>query len=141
MKILIVEDQHYPFELLSMVVKTLAENLFSSFSIDVARYFNDAKQKIERNEYNIILLDHRMPRTDVGNLEDEDFQRFSNSLQNIGYSLIPLIREKNPKCVIIGTSSLRSELESFPNPDHKIDKSYDPESELSPIFQSIAKTK
>jgi len=40
--------------------------------------------------------------------------------------LIPLIRERNPSGLIIGTSSLSSsELRAFPQPDYVIKKTWD----------------
>jgi CheY-like chemotaxis protein len=117
--LLIVEDQSLPLEALEAAVKAVGLEKY-----DVARCYVDAECKIQHNTYDLVLLDHRMPRKVVCT-EEEDFDRFSRSLESIGYGLIPLIRERNPSAVVIGTSSLKQhETCQFPQPDYSISKRF-----------------
>jgi len=103
--------------------------------------FEAAKLAIESQEsFDLILLDHRLPRADLGNLEDEDFSRFSESLEEIGYSLIPTIREHQPAGTIVGTSSMSRELKDYPHkPDETLRKVnlYNPEEEFEPMLRRL----
>jgi len=121
-RVLIVEDQKYPLEALEFAVK----NVMPAAEYDIAQSFTAAEQAIEGERYDIILLDHRLPREDTGNLEMEDMSSFSDLLREIGYNLIPQIKEKCPETIIIGTSSLRSKaLRNFLQPDHTMSKTWD----------------
>ncbi len=124
MKLLIVEDQEPSLEGLEKTVAKVCLKYFPKLSVEIARCYHDAKEKISRGEYGIILLDHRMPKEDVGNLEQVNYDKFCASLENIGYLLIPYIREKCPQAVIIGTSSASpEELKGMPAPDYTTRKS------------------
>lgn len=93
---------------------------------DIAQSFTAAKQAIEEEYYDIIILDHRIPMENTGNLENEDMSSSSALLKEIGYSLITQIKEKCPETIVIGTSSLKSKaLSSFPKPDHTMSKTWD----------------
>lgn len=118
--ILIVEDQRLPLKALEVAVK----RALPGEQYDVARCYSDAEQQIAHNSYSLVLLDHRMPRDTVCT-EEEDFERFSESLENIGYGLIPAIKERDPSAVVIGTSSLNpQELARFPQPDYCMSKTF-----------------
>lgn len=139
-RILIVEDQEGTRELLEFAVKKLLPKYFEEGSrYDVAKWYTRAEELIRANRYDIVILDHRMPRTDPGCTDASDFNRFSATLQNIGYGLIDLIREANPSAIIIGTSSLsRDEIRYFQQPDHMIKKMWrDAEEGLEKIFKTI----
>lgn len=124
MKLLIVEDQEPSLEGLEKAVAKVCPQYFPELSVEVARCYDDAKERISKGRYEIILLDHRMPREEVENLEKVDFDKFCASLENIGYLLIPYIREESPRAVIIGTSSLPpEELRGMPVPDYALRKS------------------
>lgn len=103
-KILIVEDQEGPIEsLFDAITKVMAEELISEES------------------YDLILLDHRMPYTDP-KCTDRD-KSFSEKCESIGYGLVPVIRKKDPKTLIIGTSSLdKADLRGYTPPDFHISK-------------------
>ncbi|MBU2638082.1 MAG: hypothetical protein KJ955_03855 [Nanoarchaeota archaeon] len=103
-KILIVEDQKLPLKALEGAVKSA----MPGESYDVARCYSGAEGLIANNNYSIVLLDHRMPYSDISGLEDRDFEAFSNTLEDIGYGLIPLIKQRNPNAVVIGTSSMEN---------------------------------
>ena len=128
MKVLIVEDQA-PIIFLEDAVKKVLPKYFPGFTkqdYDVAKWYTQAKELVEKNNYDLIFLDHRMPYEKPEVTEDEDFHKFSASLQDIGYGLIPIMRERNPNTVIIGTSSLSGhELEYYSAPDYKINKVFD----------------
>jgi CheY-like chemotaxis protein len=116
-KLLIVEDQSFPLEALEAAVKSVG---FGQY--DVARCYSDAESRIQHNTYDLVLLDHRMPR-EIVCTEEDDFDRFSASLENIGYGLIPSIKQRNPSAVVVGTSSLNPrDLCLFPRPDYIISK-------------------
>ncbi|MBU2561263.1 MAG: response regulator [Nanoarchaeota archaeon] len=132
--ILIVEDQRLPLKALELAVK----RTMPGEQYDVARCYSDAEQQIARNSYSLVLLDHRMPR-DMVCTEEEDFDRFSESLENIGYGLIPAIRARNPAATVVGTSSLgEQELAGFPQPDYCMGKTFGQAAkELEAILQKI----
>lgn len=138
--LLIVEDQKYPLMVLEGAVKSVGTKYFPGMKYDVARCYNDAERMIQKG-YNVVLLDHRLPRENMGNLEDTDFRRFSDSLENIGYSLIGSIREYNPKTIVIGTSSLSAKkLRGQPVPDHVMSKMFgEAERDLGKILDEIIK--
>ncbi|MEA3513911.1 MAG: hypothetical protein U9R34_00360 [Nanoarchaeota archaeon] len=128
MKLLIVEDQEDPLEVLVSTVNNIIPSHYPDFSeddYDVARCYADAQSRISEDDYQIILLDNRMPYENQGDLETTDFNRFCSYLENIGYNLIPVIKEKNPETIIIGTSSLsKSELRGLPAPDYTMSKTW-----------------
>jgi CheY-like chemotaxis protein len=142
MKILIVEDQKYPLKALEFAVRKVIPNHFKGFTksdYDVARCYSKAEESIGRTAYDLVLLDNRMPYEEQGDLEDKDFDRFSASLENIGYSLIPSIKSKNPKTAVIGTSSLsKGELRGMPTPDFTMRKMWgEAEEDLENILNQI----
>ena len=142
MKLLIVEDQKYPLEALEFAINKVVPAHFPDFvkgSYDVAKCYNDAQKRITDQEYGIVLLDNRMPYEDQGDLEDRDMSRFSDTLENIGYSLIPTIKDRNSNTVVIGTSSLsKGELRGMPTPDFTMSKMWgDAETELEAILKEV----
>lgn len=119
MRLLIVEDQKYPLMALKGAVRSVAPDC----ELDVSKCYSDVEAKIGSNSYDVILLDHRMPRNDVGDLESRDMIKFSSLLENIGYTLIPQIKARNQSTLVIGTSSLSvDELKGLPVPDYIIGK-------------------
>ena len=127
MKLLIVEDQKWPLEALELAVNEVVPAHFPYFSkesYDVARCYNDAQRRISSGEYDIVLLDHRLPYEDQGDLESIDMNRFSAGLKNIGYSLIPVIKQRNPNTFVVGTSSLSREQDGIPMPDFTMSKGW-----------------
>jgi len=98
MKILIVEDQKGPLETLEFTVNKVMPTYFFDFTqndYDVAKCYNDAQRRISDQDYELVLLDNRIPYEDQGDLEDVNMNKFSASLENIGYSLIPIIKRRN----------------------------------------------
>ncbi|MBI4170270.1 MAG: hypothetical protein HY514_01130 [Candidatus Aenigmarchaeota archaeon] len=141
-KILIVEDQSRPLEALEFAVNKVMPAHYAGFSkgdYDVARCYADTKRRISESNYQMVLLDNRMPYEDQGDLERTDFDRFCSSLENIGYALIPVIKEKNPNTVIVGTSSLsKGELRGLPTPDYTMSKMWgDAETDLESVLNKI----
>jgi CheY-like chemotaxis protein len=139
--VLVVEDQEWPM----MAIKDAMREAFTALDltpeITYVTNFEAASAAIESEQkFDLVLLDHRMPRIDLGDLEDTDFDAFSRSLENIGYSLIPKIRELQPQSTIIGTSSMSSELRNYPHkPDQIINKSQmsEPEKEFLPLLRRL----
>ncbi len=140
MKILIVEDQNGPLETLEFAVRTVFSKYFSEFHYDTARCYEDAQRMIKIG-YDIVFLDHRMPRSDPGDLEDKDFDAFSRRLENIGYGLVSSIKQKNLSAIVIGTSSLsQEELGRSAAPDFTMSKMYgEAEQDLDRILQDLQK--
>ena len=137
-KILIVEDQSGPLEALEFAVKKVFPAYSTEFHYDIARCYEDA-QRMLPNQYDIVLLDHKMPISNVGNLEDTDFDSFIRYLRPVGYFLINEIKEQNPQTVVIGTSSLSaSELKQHPTPDYVMSKMWnESERDLDKILSEI----
>lgn len=129
-KMLIVEDQGDPLRLLEVVVR----EVLPTTSYDIARSYNAVRKIINEHKYGLILLDHRMPIEDTPepvapmgeNVDYTEYfkqeQAYSNILKNMGYSLIPEIKRANPQTVIVGTSSMKRELENSPSPDFSLNK-------------------
>jgi CheY-like chemotaxis protein len=92
--------------------------------IDCATSYTAAQEHIRNSQYGLVLLDHRMPRHDQGDLEQRDMRAFSDTLEEIGYGLIPEIRERSPGALIIGTSSL-SVITSSVRPEFTMRKMWD----------------
>lgn len=152
LNVLVIEDQSGPLQNLSYAIRraVLEETgkLKSSGNpqqdleergIHVARSYNEAERAVQNSAYQIVLLDHRLPYQNQGDLENTDFDAFSRSLENIGYSLIPMIKQKSPQSTIIGTSSLsEDELRRFQKPDYQINKnSLDLDEDLAEILSQI----
>lgn len=139
--VLVIEDQINTTRAIKSGLKETFAELAMSPKVTYITNFEAAREIIQSgDEFQLILLDHRMPRIDVGDLEDQDFDKFCASLIDIGYTLIPEIRERMPNAKIIGTSSMKSELKNFPHkPDANIDKTkmYSPEVEFSPKLREL----
>ncbi|PIN88521.1 hypothetical protein COU61_04565 [Candidatus Pacearchaeota archaeon CG10_big_fil_rev_8_21_14_0_10_35_13] len=138
-KVLIVEDQEMPTMVLSWAVEKVMPSFFEGFdkrSYDVARCYSEAKDRISNEDYEVILLDHKMPRENQTVLEASDSRAFARTLENIGYRLIPEIQRRNPECLVIGTSSLlERELRGYKAPVRTLDKSgYDLDKTLRKIL-------
>lgn len=145
MKLLIVEDQKYPLEALEHAVIEVMPRHFKGFTkndYDVVKSYNSAQKRIESSTYGIVLLDNRMPYEDQGDLEDRDMRKFSETLDNIGYSLISDIKRKNPNTIVIGTSSLsKEELRGTQSPDFKMRKMWgEAEEDLEKILAQLTFT-
>jgi CheY-like chemotaxis protein len=87
MNILIVEDQMGPLWAIAQAV----EKIGGENTIHNAKWYTQAEQMVLNYNYDVILLDHNMPKE-------------KGLPENIGYGLIPIILKKNKKTVIIGTS-------------------------------------
>jgi CheY-like chemotaxis protein len=139
-KTLIVEDlksiidmyaMHFRLDLLKekapIIMTGNSKKELEERGIDVAMSFNEAKNYIENNQYRIILLDHNIPFN------------LGEKAQNIGYSLMQLIKENCIDTLIVGTSSLgREELKGILIPYYKIDKSsYDLGEQLIEMYSKI----
>lgn len=99
-KALIIEDQEGPLEMLIAAISK------TGVPFDVAKWYSQAEEMIRSGGYDIVFLDHRMPRNDPGCTDSEDFEKFCDQLENIGYNLAGLIREVLPGAAIVGTSSM-----------------------------------
>ena len=142
MKLLIVEDQEGPLEALERAVNKVMPAHYTDFlkgDYDLARCYDNAQKKILENDYQIVLLDNRLPYNDQGDLETTDFDRFCSNLENIGYTLIPVIKVRNPNTIVIGTSSLsKGELRGLPVPDYTMTKMWgDAETDLEEKLKQI----
>lgn len=141
MKILVLEDQKYPLESLQIAINEVFPEFFpdAKLELDIASSYNGAILLINANQYDFAFIDHRIPWNDLGNMEDEDFKRFSSLLEEVGYELIDEVKKTSPNVVVIGTSSLsEGELRRFPQPDYKISKGWDEaEGDLSRVLSEI----
>lgn len=141
MKILVLEDQEGPLESLQLAINEVFPDFFqdAKFELDVARSYMGAKTLISANQYDFAFIDHRVPWDDLGDMEDEDFDRFCSLLEEIGYDLINEVKKASPKVVVIGTSSLSDkELGRFPQPDYKIRKGWgETEGDLRRVLSEI----
>lgn len=133
--ILIIEDQECPLEALEFAVEKVMPNV----TYEVARDINTAKSRINDSQYDIVFVDHRMPYEHDAELEKNDLRSYSDTLVNYGYNLIPLIREKSPNAVIIGTSSLdKEEVREYGEPDFTMSKMWgEAINELEKIVEKI----
>ena len=137
---LIVEDQSGQREALEYALDTVVPRYNSAYTPTCrknATCYSEASAMIERESYDLILLDHRMPIQPTGTLEKDNFDLFSAQLTNVGYHLIPKIQKKCPQTLIIGTSSLsRQELREFPAPPQTISKMWgEAEQELDAVLK------
>jgi CheY-like chemotaxis protein len=140
LKVLVIEDQSGPLDAIKFAVK---RDFSKKYDVDlhVAQWYSDAEQKIKQEKYDLIFLDHRMPYNKPPCSEDEDMDKFSASLQEIGYGLMQDIQTHNSNAVIVGTSSLSpSELRRFSSPDLKLVKykAYD-DGSLEHVVKEISK--
>ncbi len=136
MKVLIVEDQELPLEYMSEVL------MKHGAVCTVAKWYDQAVSMVCSEErYDLVFLDHRMPKADPGCTDLSDFDRFCDQLHNVGYRLVTLIREHQPQAVVIGTSSLQpSEIHAsgcIP-PDRRIDKT-NPWEEIPRVLGELQK--
>ncbi len=154
-KILIVEDQYWPLEILKKNVFKLLfgpakvcstpRAFHSKHTLDTAKSYAEARDLIKKQRYDLVLLDHRMPLTNPGFRDIDNPRPFSDLLDQAqkkgigGYALIPLIKKRNPRAIIIGTSSLTHEITRFPPPDYTIDKN-EAAAGLEAIFGKIFST-
>ena len=122
LKILVIEDQEAPWDNYLLALTQMCE--IARVDIDRAGCYTEAEEKIcGTKQYDVIFLDHRMPHDDPGCTDQDNFERFCESLENIGYGLLPLLAEKQPKAVVIGTSSLSSrDIGQYAVPERKLDK-------------------
>jgi CheY-like chemotaxis protein len=123
--VLIVEDQA-PLEGLVEAVEEVMPRHYNGFSKQdyaIAECYNEANIALSSRIYDIVLLDHRMPYENQCELLRRDFSAFCDTLEDVGYYLIPQIKLRNPKAIVIGTSSLsRDELKRFSAPDFRLEK-------------------
>ena len=142
MNLLIVEDQEFPREALEFAVKNVMPKYYEGFNKDnyvCARWYVEAEKFIAEKAYDFVLLDHRMPYENPQCKDTENMQIFSDTLQDIGYALIEKIKAKNPRGVVIGTSSLSErELSGFAKPDFTLRKDFiHTESDLEYILTQL----
>ena len=139
--VLVVEDQKWTTFAIKDGFKESFAELKITPKVTFITNFNEALSAIRSdNEFDLILLDHRIPYVAQGDLEDTDFDAFCRTLHNVGYSLIPEIKERHPDTFIIGTSSMESELRDYPHkPDASIKKNdmSSPEIEFTPLLRKI----
>jgi CheY-like chemotaxis protein len=136
-QILVIEDQDMTLEVIEAAVKCV---FGKETSYDVARSWNEAVALIEQRAYNLVLIDHRIPYDHVAGLERKDIRAYSDTLEDMGYQLIPKIIERNPTVVVVGTSSLKGELRGLPKPHHTMRKMWgEAEEDLRKIVEGLAK--
>lgn len=115
-KILVVEDGEFVWEsffrTLVLIFKIPQENIHR------ARWYTEGQEMIQSEIYDIIFLDHNMPYSDPGT---DDEEKIYDLIRPVGYGLLPLVREKQPQAVVVGTSSMAPQA-SLPF-DFLIDKS------------------
>lgn len=99
--VLIVEDQRFTLEGLTFVLGKCG------LKYEVVKSYEDAKARIPRGGFDLVLLDNTMPLSDAGDLEETDFSAYAKLLQAVGYGLTALIRSSEPTAKIIGTTSGR----------------------------------
>ncbi len=126
-KVLIVEDLAKGIDILkNALMEVFPKHLpvFTEQNIDLATSYEDAKKLIKRQYYDVVLLDHNMPRKEPVVAIPQDTREYFSQCEDIGYTLIPMIREENPAgIVIIGTTSYSPEhVKDFPQPDASIMK-------------------
>src|SRR3989338_5071210 len=104
MRILILEDQKYPLEILQLAINSAFPLFYEDAKIEsnIARSYNQAEKMIKEGGFDFALIDHRVPLNNVGNLEEEDMRQFSASLREIGYGLIESVKTHNPGITVIG---------------------------------------
>ena len=141
-KVLIVDDQIDTLRPLEGAVKEVFTRHYQGRfgGYDTARGYNDAQKAVEENGYDFVLLDHRMPKEamklpetlekggSLNDLTDEEAEayfleedRIASQIKGIGYNLIPEIKARNDRTIVIGTSSADN-LTEFPKPDYAINK-------------------
>ncbi len=125
-RILIVEDQQAPREALEHAVDIVMPRYDTTYAPErrkTATCYSEASELLTQNQYDLILLDHRIPIQPTGNLENENFDLFSAQLANVGYGLVHLIQQRSSNSILIGTSSLsRHECCDFVSPSYAISK-------------------
>ena len=134
-RILIAEDQEGPLEALEYAL----QEVMPEVQRDTAKWYSQAEGLINRENYDIVFLDNRMPYEDPGCTDRSDFDRFVKTLRNTGYELIHLIKQRNPDTIVIGTSSLSEEkLRGMPTPDFKMSKMWgEAEEDLESILTKM----
>jgi CheY-like chemotaxis protein len=143
MNILLVEDQSGPLKVLQCVIDKIFPKYFPEFRVMVVRSYHEAEDLIGKELLDVVFLDHRLSYENQGNLEDTNFDKFCDSLENIGYRLITRIKERNPKSIIIGTSSMKKEALRYGTPDFSIGKIIIDETEecLEKILREVKQKK
>lgn len=105
-------------------------------ALNIAKWYSQAEEYVKLGGYDLVFLDHRMPRENPGCTDDKEKDRFYDQLENIGYGLIPTIRKYNPNAVIVGTSSMKNEIEkNFQKPDYQIEKGFDMVEEIKRVLK------
>ncbi|MDP3779110.1 MAG: hypothetical protein Q8R30_03670 [bacterium] len=136
MKILVIEDQEMNWDLYQRILARKCR--IPKENITRARWYTEAEEKISFGCYDVVFLDHRMPHDDPGCTDTDDFDKFVETLRNIGYGLIPLLLKKQPHAAIIGTSSLdRYDIGQYAIPDRRLNKT-DMFHELPAIIRSLS---
>ena len=134
-RILVIEDPAAPWDNFSLILTQMCG--MTNAQIDHARWYTEAKEMIEMEQYDVILLDHRMPYDDPRCTDETNFRKFSAQLRNIGYGLLPLIETRQKRTVVIGTASLNpDEMGPYTAPELRLDKTnmFD---ELPPLLERI----
>ncbi len=120
-KILVVEDTDIAWVGLSLLLESHGVR---REDMTRARWYSEAEAMIRSVRFDVVFLDHRMPMHDPGMTQTEDRHRYSMALKDVGYLLIPLIKQICLETVVVGTSSGSDRnLADFPKPDFDMKKS------------------
>ncbi len=122
LEILVIEDNKYWLKYINKSLGNVLERTAVKYpkqetNTIVAKNYQAAEEEIARQDYPLVLLDHKMPR-------DENGENWGP----IGYNLAEIIKKKSPETIIMGTSCADdypdlSKLEPFfPNLDYQVSK-------------------
>ena len=123
MKVLIIEDAELPLKYMEEVLCGL------NHTVNVAVCVDFARKLLTCGDYDLVLLDHRLPMFEG----DDD--------EPVGYGMIDEINKTNPNAIIVGTSSLsKNEVRwsGFNLPGRTMDKT-NPWDEIPRVLKEIQK--
>ncbi|MDK9699340.1 MAG: sigma 54-interacting transcriptional regulator [bacterium] len=92
MRILLVEDNHQHRQMLK-------EILYGKCEVDCAIHYTQAKDKLKRNQYELVLLDLMLPQRDGSPVLEDG---------SLGLSLLRLIRDTEPLLPVVVISALQN---------------------------------
>lgn len=121
MKVLIIEDAELPLKFMTEVLSGLGH------TVHAAEWIEQARELLAAGDYELVLLDHRLPMSQGGEAE------------SIGYGLVGEIQQTNPRAVIVGTSSLTEkevQWSGFELPSRTMNKT-DPWEEIPKILKEM----
>lgn len=138
-RILIVEGQSQVVTALECALREISPRYLGNAGFDVSRDFSCAQRRIANESYGLVILDHRIPKCDVGDLDERDFADYCARLESIGYFLIGQIKSRNPAAIVIGTMKVSpAELNGWLMPDYFISKTRaEAETQLDTILSNI----